>query len=72
MRQSWTDERLDDFKDQVDQRFEETNQRMEAGFARLDGRLDELNRTLHQYAIVMLGAFATLIVGLLGVLVAQT
>jgi hypothetical protein len=43
MRQSWTDARLDDFRqdvdkwfDAVDARFDETNRRMDAGFARVD------------------------------------
>lgn len=56
-RETWTDERLDDFRgevnrrfDEVDRRFDETNQRMDAGFSemrkeihRLHDRMDAMN-----------------------------
>ena len=56
-RESWTDERLDDFRGEVNRRFDETNRRMEAGFSDLreemhriharldlmDGRFDAMN-----------------------------
>ena len=73
MRQSWTDERLDDFRgevnrrfDKVDKRLDETNQRMEDGFERLNGRLDGLQQVLFLAAVALsvglLGALAALIV----------
>jgi hypothetical protein len=69
-RESWTDERLDDFRgevnrrfDVVDKRLDETNQRMEEGFARINDRLDGLHRLLFQ-------ALVALIVGLLGAVAA--
>ena len=68
MRESWTDERLDDMK-----------QGMEAGFTRVDEdikglrtemnqRFDALNRTLLQIGG---GMIATLLAGILGVIATQ-
>lgn len=82
MRESWTDERLDDFRaetarrldgldarfDKVDERFE----RMEASFDekldRLQARMDDLYR-----AIIFLGGgvVVTFVVGFSGLIVAQ-
>lgn len=53
-RNNWTDDRLDDFRrnvdkrfddfrQSVDKRFDETNLRMDAGFARVDAELREVN-----------------------------
>ncbi|HUC01062.1 MAG TPA: hypothetical protein VMS11_14675 [Solirubrobacterales bacterium] len=56
-RDSWTDERLDEFRvsvdkrfdavdkqfDRVDKRFEEVIRRMDAGFARVDGDIKALS-----------------------------
>lgn len=61
MRESWTDERLDDFRaetgrrfdevdrrfDEVDRRFEGLERRMEAGFHRVDHRIDDLTREVN-------------------------
>jgi hypothetical protein len=70
MRESWTDERLDDFRDDVNRRFDkvdaeikqlrsETNQR----FDRVESRIDALQRTIiiSNAAIfaAVLGVFAT-------------
>jgi hypothetical protein len=77
MRESWTDARLDDFRedvgrrfdevdkrfDKVDERFDRVDKRMEDGFARLNDRLDGLHHLLFRAAVA-------LIVGLLGALVA--
>jgi len=73
MRQSWTDDRLDDFRgevnrrfDEVDQRLGETNKRIDDGFARVNDRLDSLQRVLFQAAVALsvglLGALAALVV----------
>lgn len=59
-REAWTDERLDDLKenvnqrfDQVDKRFDQVDQRfsrieaeMKTGFAQVDRRIDSLQRTM--------------------------
>jgi len=70
MRQSWTDERLDDFRVSVDRRFDETNQRMELGFAEVKGELQRVNDRLDDLHRVLLRGMVALVVGLLGVMVA--
>lgn len=62
MRQSWTDERLDDFKAETTRRFD----RVDAELQALNGRFDALNRTLLQ---VGGGIIATLIAGFFGIAV---
>lgn len=75
MRQSWTDERLDDFRaetaqrfDAVDKRFEAVESKMQAGFERLDAKMDALQRTLMQTGG---GIIATLIAGIVTAIVIQ-
>jgi hypothetical protein len=72
MRQSWTDERLDDFRaetarrfDVVDLRFDAVDQRLgriESSIEALNGRFYALNRTLMQTGG---GILATLIAAIL-------
>jgi hypothetical protein len=64
MRQSWTDERLDDLNRRVDEGFK----RVDAELRALNGRFDALNRTLLQIGG---GLIATLIAGFFGVIVTQ-
>lgn len=82
MRNSWTDDRLDDFGrevwrrfDDVDRRFGEVNgrldrleDRVEAGFDRINGRIDQLHRAIW---ILGSGALVTFVVGFAGVVVTQ-
>lgn len=42
VRQSWTDERLDDFRDEVNQRFD----KLEGRFERFETRLESTHRLL--------------------------
>ncbi len=71
MRESWTDERLDDFRDEVNRRFDGVDRRfdkVDAELHRVNDRLDGLHRTLLQMA----GAtIATLIAGFAGVIATQ-
>ena len=53
VRDSWTDERLDDFKERVDQRFDQVDRRfdrleakVEHGFARMDSRIDSVGKAI--------------------------
>ena len=60
MRESWTDGRLDNFKERVEQRFDEVNRRfdrlegkverletkVDQGFARMDARIDSLTKAI--------------------------
>jgi hypothetical protein len=82
MRESWTDERLDDFRDEVNRRFDEVDRRfdkvdaefrdlrleMNDRFGRVEARFDSLQRTLLQIAA---GTVATLIAGFAGIIVTQ-
>lgn len=78
VRESWTDERLDDFAKHVDHRFDEVDRRfgevdrrfdkVDAELHRVNDRLDGLHRTLLQMA----GAtIATLIAGFAGIIATQ-
>lgn len=78
MRESWTDERLDDFRTEtarrfvsVDQRFDRLERRMDEGFNALNTRLDALQRTMLQFAGVMIAALITLIATQAGLLATQ-
>jgi hypothetical protein len=64
MRESWTDDRLDDFRDEVNRRFD----KVDAELHRVNDRLDGLHRTLLQIAG---GTIATLIAGFAGLIATQ-
>ena len=57
VRESWTDERLDDFAKHVDLRFDQVDRR----FDRLEARFDGLQRTLMQFG----GGIAAALIGLI-------
>ncbi len=57
VRESWTDERLDDLVKKVDQGFA----RLDAEMRALNGRFDSLQRTLFQVGGVMTAALIGLI-----------
>lgn len=83
-RESWTDERLDDFRGEVNRRFDETNRRidetnrrMEAGFAEMrqelrqvNLRLDALNDRLDRFQQTTARIMGGFCIGLLGVIAA--
>ena len=46
MRQSWTDDRLDDLSHRMDERFDHVEGEMKAGFKRVDGEIKELRAEL--------------------------
>jgi hypothetical protein len=73
-REAWTDERLDDFKENVNQRFDEVDKkidgldrRMEAGFAEMRGEFRALRTELSHLTYGLIG---TMLVGFLGTIVA--
>jgi len=84
MRQSWTDERLDDFRTDVDRRFDEVDRRfdeVDERFDKVDKRFDEMNQRmdagfarvderLDGLHRVLSQAAVALIVGLLGTMAA--
>jgi hypothetical protein len=82
MRESWTDERLDDFRaetarrfdeidkrfDKVDARFDKIEAKFDARFERLDERLEALNRAMLQFGI---GSMIVFVVGFASLIVSQ-
>jgi len=67
MRESWTDERLDDLRQEVRddfRRVDERFDRVDARFDRIDDRFDALQRTL-------LGTGGAIVAALLGVIATQ-
>jgi hypothetical protein len=67
MRESWTDERLDDFRDEVYRRFD----KVEAELQRVNDRLDGLHRTMIHGLIAITGAIVASNVALVGLFVTQ-
>jgi hypothetical protein len=68
MRESWTDARLDDFReetarrfDEVDRRFDTLERRMDNGFDQVDARFDALQRTM----ILFSGGIIAALIGLI-------
>jgi hypothetical protein len=51
VRESWTDERLDDFRDEVNRRFDKVDHELN----RINDRLDGMHKTLI-YAVLTLGS----------------
>lgn len=67
MRSTWTDERLDDFKDRVVSRFD----KLEASVDRIDARIDALQHTMVNGFIAIMVAMFTGFVGLAGLILTQ-
>lgn len=69
MRESWTDDRLDDFRGEVNRRFDGVDRRldrMDDRFERVEVRLEGLQRVMFQ-----LGAagIVTMVIGFLGIII---
>jgi hypothetical protein len=62
-RATWTDSRLDDLNDRV----KGMDKRMDAGFARLDERIDTLNHTLVQTMVALISVIGVLLSILIGI-----
>ena len=74
MRSTWTDSRLDDFKDHVDSRLDGLNDRVGELSGRVDGlgsRIDGLQHTMVQGFIALTVAMFTGFIALAGLIVAQ-
>lgn len=63
-RARWTDERLDDLRSEVSSRFDGVDRRLD----RIDGRIDELHRTLF---VVGGGLAASILVSAAGIVATQ-
>lgn len=66
VRESWTDERLDDFRDEVNRRFDDVGKRfdkVDSELQRVNDRLDGLHRALFQVGggivVALIGLIAT-------------
>jgi hypothetical protein len=62
-RATWTDSRLDALNDRV----KGMDKRMDAGFARLDERIDTLNHTLVQTMVAWISVIGVLLSILIGI-----
>jgi hypothetical protein len=74
VRSTWTDSRLDDFKDRVDSRLDELNDRFSELSARVDGlsnRIDNLQHVMIQGFIGIMVAMFTGFTALAGLIVTQ-
>jgi uncharacterized protein YPO0396 len=74
MRKSWTDERLDDFRVEVDRRFNEVDRRfdrVETELQRINDRLDGMHRTMVHGFIAMTAAMMAGYAAIIGVVVTR-
>lgn len=71
VREAWTDERLDDFARNVDQRFDRAESKMEDGFRELRKEMNAMHRAMVQFAAVMIAALVGLIATQLGLILIQ-
>ena len=67
MRQSWTDERLDDMSRRMDQGFARVDVELRA----LNGRFDTLERILIQIGFVMTASLLGVIATMAGLIITQ-
>jgi tetrahydromethanopterin S-methyltransferase subunit G len=71
-RESWTDGRLDEFKESVNRRFDEVDKRFDQVDKRLDrieGDMKELRQTMIHGFFVLVGINATSTLTLIGLMV---
>jgi hypothetical protein len=85
MRESWTDERLDDFRGEVDRRFDEVSRRfdeVDRRFDKVDTRLDRMDDRFERIEVRLegiqrtmlqfgVGGIATMAIGFLGLILAH-
>jgi hypothetical protein len=74
MRESWTDERLDDFRRDVDRRFGEVDGRfdkVDVELGRINDRLDAMQRLMAQGFIALTTAIVAGFGGMAGLIATQ-
>lgn len=69
MREAWTDERLDDFARNVDQRFDRLEGKMEDGFRELRKEMNAMQRSMVQFTGVLIAALIALFSAQIGLIV---
>lgn len=67
MREAWTDERLDDFRDEVNRRFD----KVESELQRVNDRLDGMHRSMAHGILVIAGAIVAGNAAMIGLVVTQ-
>jgi hypothetical protein len=67
MRSTWTDSRLDDFKDRVDSRLDELSERVGG----LSGRIDSLQHTIMLVGGGLFAAFVAVLAAIIGLIATQ-
>jgi tetrahydromethanopterin S-methyltransferase subunit G len=75
-RESWSDERLDDLKGRMDERFDDVDRRfddVDRRFAEVDKRFDQVDKRfdrveadIRELRGIMIGGFVALLVALIG------
>ena len=69
MERAWTDQRLDDFRDRVELRFDAIEGQMRDGFARLDRELIEVRSEIAGIHSTLAAAGGRIMVALCGLIV---
>lgn len=64
-REAWTDERLDDFREEVNRRFDQVDKRLD----RIEGDIKELRQTMVHGFFVLVGINATSTLTVIGLMV---
>ena len=67
MREAWTDERLDDFRDEVNRRFDKVDTELN----RVNDRLDGMHRAMAHGVLVIAGAIVASNAAMIGLVVTQ-
>jgi hypothetical protein len=67
MRECWTDERLDDFRDEVYRRFD----KVESELQRVNDRLDDVQRSMVHGIVVITGAIVASNAAMIGLVATQ-
>lgn len=71
VREAWTDDRLDDFARNVDQRFDRLESKVEEGFRELRKEMNAMQRSMIQFSAAMIAALFGLVATQLGLILTQ-
>jgi SpoU rRNA methylase family enzyme len=65
-RETWTDQRLDQFEKRVDERFDRFEQEVTLRFQQVDQRFDRVEADIRELRMLMIGGFVTLLAAIIG------
>jgi hypothetical protein len=71
MRESWTDARLDDFRDETARRFDQVDRRFDRVEGRIDALAEEMNARFDSMQRTTIGTQGAVIAALLGIFLTQ-